>query len=69
MIQQQPDRFLRLKEVLRRTSLSRATLYRKIQKGTFPKQVRIATRCAGWRESAIDEWMHNPIFYHVDDVP
>ncbi|WP_333573257.1 helix-turn-helix transcriptional regulator [Sphingomonas sp.] len=67
MIQQQPDRFLRLKEVLRRTSLSRATLYRKIQKGTFPKQVRIATRCAGWRESAVNEWMHNPIFYHVDD--
>ncbi|WP_084582975.1 helix-turn-helix transcriptional regulator [Sphingomonas azotifigens] len=68
MNQPQPDRFLRLKEVLRRTSLSRATLYRKIQKGTFPKQVRIATRCAGWRESAINEWMHNPIFYHVDDV-
>ncbi len=67
MIQPQPDRFLRLKEVLRRTSLSRATLYRKIQKGTFPKQVRIATRCAGWRESAVNEWMHNPIFYHVDD--
>lgn len=68
MAQQQPDRFLRLKEVLSRTSLSRAMLYRKIQKGTFPKQVRIATRCAGWRESAINEWMHNPIFYHVDDV-
>ncbi|WP_084583882.1 helix-turn-helix transcriptional regulator [Sphingomonas azotifigens] len=68
MIQPQPDRFLRLKEVLRRTSLSRATLYRKIQKGTFPKQVRIATRCAGWRESAVNAWMHNPIFYHVDDV-
>lgn len=68
MTQQQPDRFLRLKEVLRRTSLSRATLYRKIQKGTFPKQVRIATRCAGWRESAVNEWMNNPIFYHVDDV-
>lgn len=68
MTQQQPDRFLRLKEVLNRTSLSRATLYRKIQKGTFPRQVRIATRCAGWRESAINEWMHNPIFYHVDDA-
>jgi prophage regulatory protein len=68
MTQQQPDRFLRLKEVLNRTSLSRATLYRKIQKGTFPKQVRIATRCAGWRESAVNAWMHNPIFYHVDDV-
>lgn len=68
MTQQQPDRFLRLTTVLTRTGLSRATLYRKIQDGTFPKQVRIATRCAGWRESAVNEWMHNPIFYHVDDA-
>ena len=68
MDQQQPDRFLRLTTVLTRTGLSRATLYRKIQDGTFPRQVRIATRCAGWRESAVNEWMHNPIFYHVDDV-
>jgi prophage regulatory protein len=44
------DRFLRLNTVLERTGLSRATLYRKIQSGTFPKQVRIAERCCGWRE-------------------
>ena len=39
------DRFLRLNTVLERTGLSRATLYRKIQAGTFPKQIRIAERC------------------------
>lgn len=62
-----PDRFLRLNTVLDRTGLSRATLYRKIQDGTFPRQVRIATRCAGWRESAINAWLQNPMFYSVDD--
>jgi len=36
------DRILRLNAVLDRTGLSRATLYRKIQNGTFPRQVRIA---------------------------
>jgi prophage regulatory protein len=45
-----PERILRLKAVLERTGLSRSTLYRKVQDGTFPKQVRIAARCAGWRE-------------------
>jgi prophage regulatory protein len=60
------DRILRLNAVLDRTGLSRATLYRKIQGGTFPKQVRIATRCTGWREPAINEWMQNPMFYTVD---
>ncbi|TCM18693.1 AlpA family transcriptional regulator [Novosphingobium sp. PhB165] len=64
-----PDRFLRLDTVLKRTGLSRATLYRKVQSGTFPKQVRIAERCCGWRESAVTEWMRNPISYLVDDFP
>ena len=63
------DRFLRLNTVLERTGLSRATLYRKIQSGTFPRQVRIAERCCGWRESAITEWMYSPISYLVDDFP
>jgi len=52
---------------LYRTGLSGATLYRKIQHGTFPKQVRIAARCTGWRESAVSEWMQNPMFYEVRD--
>ncbi len=61
------DRILRLNAVLDRTGLSRATLYRKIQGGTFPRQVRIAERCTGWRESAVNEWMQNPMFYTVSD--
>lgn len=64
-----PDRILRLNAVLDRTGLSRSTLYRKVQTGTFPAQVRIATRCTGWRESAISAWMRNPMFYSVTDDP
>ena len=61
----QTDRFLRLPVVLDRTGLSRSTLYRKMQNGTFPKNVRISTRCAGWRESAVEAWMRNPMFYEA----
>lgn len=57
------DYFLRLPAVLKRTGLTRSTLYRKIDEGTFPRQVHIAARCAAWRESAIDEWMTNPMNY------
>lgn len=57
------DRILRLSTVLDLTGLSRSTLYRKIQTGSFPRQVAISTRCAGWRESAIKRWMMNPMFY------
>lgn len=61
-----PERILRINTVLDRTGLSRATLYRKINDGTFPKQIKLSTRCAGWRESAINAWLRNPIYYSVD---
>jgi prophage regulatory protein len=60
-----PDRILRLKTVLERTGLSRSTMYRKMQNGTFPKNIRISVRCTGWRESAVDDWMRDPIFYET----
>lgn len=63
------DRILRIKTVLERTGLTRSTLYRKVQQGTFPKQVAISARCTGWRESAVTEWMKNPMFYSVEDYP
>ncbi len=63
-----PERILRLNAVLDRTGLSRATLYRKINDGTFPAQLKLSTRCAGWRESAINEWMANPAHYIVDQL-
>lgn len=64
-----PDRILRLKTVLERTGLSRSTMYRKMQNGTFPSNIRISVRCTGWRESAVNEWMRNPIFYDTSANP
>ena len=57
------DRIVRLKTVLDRTGLSRATVYRKIGEGTFPRQIRISVHGAGWRESAINLWIENPVAY------
>lgn len=61
------DRILRLNAVLDQTGLSRSTLYRKVENGTFPRQIKLSARCAGWRESAVREWMKNPMFYNVED--
>ena len=60
-----PDRIIRIKSVLQLTGLSRSTLYRKVAAGSFPKQIKIAERCAGWRQSAIDAWLRNPMFYEA----
>ncbi len=60
------DRIIRLKAVLARTGLSRSTLYRKIGDGTFPRQIQISARSAGWYESAIDHWVADPAGYRED---
>jgi prophage regulatory protein len=61
-----PDRILRLKAVLERTGLSRSTMYRKMQNGSFPKNIQISHRCIGWRQSAVDAWMSSPMHYSAD---
>lgn len=62
----QTDRILRLKAVIDITGLTRTTLYRRMQEGTFPKNVQISPRCVGWRESAIREWSQNPMSYSAE---
>jgi prophage regulatory protein len=64
-----PDRILRIRTVLQRTGLSRSTLYRKIQDGTFPRQVQISIHGAGWHESAVNRWIADPISYRGHGAP
>lgn len=54
---EQSDSILRLPAVLQRTGLTRSTVYRKIAEGSFPQQVRLNTRCAGWYASEVAVWM------------
>jgi prophage regulatory protein len=61
------SRILRLKAVLARTGLSRSILYRKIDHGKFPRQVRISERCIGWRESDLERWLRDPMHYSRSD--
>ncbi|MHC8315725.1 helix-turn-helix transcriptional regulator [Pseudomonas sp. LB3P31] len=51
---------MREKEVLDVTSLSRATLWREIKRGRFPRSVMISAGRVGWRESAITAWQNSP---------
>jgi prophage regulatory protein len=57
------DRIIRLKTVLQRSGLSRSTVYRKIEEGTFPKQVKLGTSSAGWKESELNRWIADPPRY------
>ena len=62
------ERILRLGAVLDRTGLSRSTLYREMEKGTFPRQIKISVHGAGWHESAVSRWIADPRSYRADDA-
>ncbi|MGO9930436.1 MAG: helix-turn-helix transcriptional regulator [Steroidobacteraceae bacterium] len=42
LVPDEPTRFWRLPEVVKRTGLAEATLYRRVAKGQFPKSVSLA---------------------------
>lgn len=51
------DRLLRLREVVAQTGISKATLYRKVADGLFPRPVSIGGHSVRWRASDLDAWL------------
>jgi len=48
---------LRLPEVMARVGLCRASIYKQMASGSFPKSIAIGIRARGWVESEIDTWI------------
>lgn len=51
------DRYLRIKDVVEMLSISRSSIYRMVQEGKFPKQIKLTERTAVWKLSAINAWV------------
>jgi prophage regulatory protein len=54
-------KFLRLVEVRNRVPFSRASIYRKISAGEFPRPYSLGARAVGWLESDIDAWIESRV--------
>ena len=50
---------IKLKTVIKLTSLSSATIYRLIKNGEFPKQLKLAERSSGWLLEEINDWLES----------
>ena len=50
-------RILRRPEVERITSLSKASIYRAMAAGSFPRPLKISQRAVGWPEEEIRAWV------------
>ncbi len=54
-------RFLRRKDVEKRTGLSRSSIYDHMSKGNFPQNFKVGHRAVAWLEEDIDKWMQSRI--------
>ncbi|CAK2441751.1 prophage regulatory protein [Vibrio crassostreae] len=50
-------RLIRLKDVMHYTGLARATIYKYMDEGCFPKSVSLGGRAVAWEESEVEEWI------------
>lgn len=65
------SKILRIKEVIARTGLSRATIYRQMNKNLFPPKFSLTGtggRAVGWLEGSIDAWIAERAEEGNDDV-
>jgi len=55
----------RLPQVIRRTGLSRSTIYEMIGRGELPKQIQLGRRAVGWIADDVDEWIQSKVDSHA----
>jgi prophage regulatory protein len=54
-------RFIDIKEVINRTTMSRTTIYELIKENQFPKQIQLTKRSVVWIEAEVDEFINQRI--------
>lgn len=53
------DPLLRLPDVIRATGLPRSSIYDRMAKGSFPKNISLGARAVAWRQSHVQAWIDN----------
>lgn len=52
---------LRMPALRAGTGMSQANIYRLVQKGQFPKPIKLSTQSSGWIESEVIAWLESRI--------
>lgn len=53
---------LRLPEVIRKTGLSRSTIYERVKKDpSFPQPISLGSRAIGFIDAEVDQWIESRI--------
>lgn len=54
-------RLLPLKAVTNVTTLSRMSVIRAVERGDFPKPIRLSAQRIAWRESDVSDWINSRV--------
>lgn len=52
-----PNTLIKLPTVKGRTTLSTSEIYRRIEAGTFPKQIKLGAKAVAWLEHEVNAWI------------
>ena len=58
---QSNNTIIRLPQAIKKTGLSRSTIYALVNRGEFPARIQLSARSMGFLESEIDKWLTDKI--------
>jgi len=53
--------FIRLKDVIKKTSIARSTVLLWVKENRFPKPIKLSPKVTIWDESEIDKWIKDKV--------
>ncbi len=59
--QEQLPNFIRIRQVVAATGLSKSSIYDLIREKNFPRPVPLSEKRSGWIKSEVEEWMRSRI--------
>lgn len=63
-----PMQILRRQQVEAETGLSRSEIYRRMSRGTFPRQVHLGPKSVGWYRGAVDAFLASPANFRAPEA-
>lgn len=61
-----PNVLIKLPTVKGRTTLSTSEIYRRIEAGTFPKQIKLGAKSVAWLEHEVSAWIDERVAESVE---
>jgi prophage regulatory protein len=55
------NRFIRMPDLRAKVGLSKSQIYKLIQQGEFPKQIKLGDKIAVWEQTEVEEWMSSKV--------